>query len=163
MQRRTLLQMAGASASLTLLSGCQFVSAAVPGCPRDQRTSIMFSWARHVEEYQEHIIPFSYSGLSENFPEIIEEIASDGEYKRCSPLPDEAESFVSSVKKRIARQFEEYDGEPSDGVKFRLSTAYVERDGTIEKIQLYHEGELVSGDYQLSSTTEENETTTNDS
>lgn len=162
MQRRTLLQLAGASASLTLLSGCQFVSAVGPGCPRDQRTSIYFSWARHVEEYREHILPFSYSELSENFPEIIEEIASDGEYERCSPLPDEAKTFVSSVKKRITRQFEEYDEEQSEGMKYQLSSAYVERKETIETIYLYHDGELISGNTALNSTTGENEPTTTD-
>lgn len=158
MRRRTVLRLAGASAGLTALSGCQIVTGAVPDCLTGEKTTIWIGPTRHAEEYTEQILPFPHSELHDDYPDIVEEITSGGQYKRCSPLPDEAASFVTLVEERIDRQVQEYEGELTERMEFVLESAYVDRNDTIEKIDLYHEGELISGDTLLSSPGGENET-----
>lgn len=154
MDKRQFLQQTGATTGLTALSGCTELARAIPGCGIDERTVIAFQ--RHgrsgnsVDDNTSHILPFDYAGLAQMYPQIIDEIDGDGTYKRCAPVSDKVLSFVTVMRSRIIRQFDQYDGTPSDSIDFLLSSAYVKRDEQYQKIFLKHQGELVSGDTLLS-------------
>lgn len=144
MKRRTFLKTVGASAGVVALAGCTQLSRAIPGCDNMHSTVLDYEAVTLTDEQESHIVPIVYTNLQPAHQQLIEKASGEAKVKVCPTIPDSVESFVTLVKDRIDRQWNEYGGKPEDRPDY-LRTAYLKRNGSYFELEVYVEDIVISG------------------